>query len=256
MGDKLKHWRKDGNWLPGAKPAIEMERLSDELERCTEARARWKAARALSHAAASLAFNDALLDLDNVERSVAALRLAHRNGGATEFSGKAASFLARERLALLGIGDPETVFEKRKRVRVDCGCLAVGTDPKQARDWLLLNGTPAVEALNRGDLYVLGIGGDGTLSVRLRMVTGEHPVLTAKEYAAVTETGPIGYLKAGTLMAGEAAAIEKGVAFKVSAPVLVQPFALNRSGSPSVIFVICTAQSQSERLNAVPELQV
>ena len=190
-----------------------------------------------------------------MERSIAALTFAHRNGGATEFSGRVASFLARERLARLGIDDPIIVFEKRKRVRIDCGCLAIGTNSERARDWLLLNGPTAIATLNKGDLYIVGVGGDGALTVQLRMVTGGYPILAAKEYASVAGVGPVGYLEPGTLMLGEAAAIEKGIRLDVTESILVQPFLMNRGGSPSIVFVLCATKGLPDPLDTIPELQ-
>lgn len=256
MTTKLKYWRKDANWLPSERAIAETRRLSADLPRQGDVRSRWKTARALTHAAASLAYNDEPLTIARVEESLAALTVARRNGGATEFIGKAASFLARERLALLGLDEPETVFEKRKRIHVDTGTLAVGTSVRAAWDWLGLSGAASVEALNVGNLYAFGIGGDGSLTVRLRMVSGHHPVLTAKEYTAVDDVAPVGYLATGTLLAGEPGELGKGIKLSVDRPVLVQPFAILRGYTSSVIIVVCEAEDRPEPLQGVPELHL
>lgn len=254
MTAKLKYWRKDANWLgeDTAKDAI--ERGIATVTTVTNARDRWRAARVLSHAAASIAFNDDTLTLAAVEQSLDALGLAQRNGGRTEFSGRAASFLARERQTLLGLSDPTILFEKSRKIRVDCACVAIGTSPDVARDWLILQGQPAINALNNGNLYVLYLGSDGTFTVRLRFIDGSLPILAASEYGKVENTGPIGYLEGGRVFAGEPGALEKGIMFDTTEPMLVQPYAIARGRSVSLTFVICRTDKKPEPFDVVPEV--
>jgi hypothetical protein len=98
-----------------------------------------------------------------------------------------------KQLQLKGITEIKTLKTQLTHVEIESGLMAVG-DPE-----LAYKGSydlqKAVEAMNKGDFYCIGTGGDGTHDVILRLVDCPEPLATPKEHKFIINNSEVGIIR-------------------------------------------------------------
>ncbi|CAN0351339.1 unnamed protein product [Phaeothamnion confervicola] len=165
--------------------------------------------------------------------------------------------LVRRRFDLLGVGEPATVAEKKKRVVWDGGCLAAGSMAAVVHDMMGRTEPEIIGSMNAGTFYLVNLGGDGSASLTLRVIDFVEPMLPSREFAKTLAVSDVGWLNIedGVLMAGAAETLEDGAQLAVApGRYLVRLFSIGSISSSRLVFVACRSHSPVEALRGVPAL--
>jgi hypothetical protein len=249
----VERWHASSPWIPSGDVALRITELQASLMSAKDYRERKRHARALAFCCTSAAVSDADFSAGMLAQIIAAGQLAKRNGGATELLGRSMLHLVRRRLDLLGIGEPVTLSEKKKRVVWDGGCLAVGTNATDIRTMMSRSERDIVKAMNAGAFYLVNVGSDGSAPLTLRIVDSIEPMLPMREFAKTDAVSDVGWLdiKDGPLQAGAAEYLESGAKLSVATGRYAVRLFSTRS---RLTFVACRSNAAFEELRDTPSL--
>jgi hypothetical protein len=144
----VKNWRKIP-FLSAVAALEEIDRISRAIAVESDARLRMQLVRRLAFAGCSVAFaDDAAIELPTIRAAVAALHRARRAGATNEDLRRSLVLLQRLEATRLGLGDPETLAERRRTACVGSGCLAAAGRPLLADDTWLWREAEVVARIN------------------------------------------------------------------------------------------------------------
>lgn len=104
-------------------------------------------------------------------------------------TGTIAAGLARLRMERIGLtAAPILRASRGRRTGTDAGALSLGPREAFAGDWSF---AAMLDEINAGRRFELGLGGDGGVSVALRLLDGPEPFLEPKEYGKLVEASPL-----------------------------------------------------------------
>lgn len=276
---------------------VEIDRLAEQIAAGKDPRARIKQARRIGFLARELgaaAAVNASAWLDGavtparleamVEKARAAFWLAASKGGDPDFC--TLTMLAIARGALSGRKEATVLAEVSAVTRVETACLVATASPAFDPRVVFEDDSRhagVLEAMNRGDFYMLSLGGDGEYEVTLRIVDAPDPVITGDELARVIRATAPGFLsvEGPVLVCGPLEDITRGALLGLPQGLLkIQAFALapqedgmledreidgeaqaeEEDGEAiagfGLLFVACFAQTPPEPLARPPEIRL
>jgi hypothetical protein len=253
----VKKWHAKSRWIVPSDVLTRVSEIEVKLAASADYRERQSHAKALAFCCTSVAVSEVEFSADNLTRIMVAGQTAKRHGGSTELLSRSLLHIARRRLNLLGLGEPETLVEKKKRVSWDGGCVAVGSSAAVVRNMMPRPESEIVDCLNAGAFYMVNVGGDGRASLTLRIVDFVEPMLSSSEFAKAAAVSDIGWLKIedGMLLAGAAEAIDEGAQLSVApGRYLARLFSISSGSACRLAIVACRSNASVEKLRNIPSL--
>lgn len=250
----MKNWQKIP-YLPVDTALKEIADLSATLAKTNDLRLKMKLGRRLAFAGSSMAFTTEEVDLANLDGGIAALKLARKVGAKTDDLNRSLAWLTKLRLEKMGCDKFTIVAETKKTVAVDGGGLIAWSALHPPFEVWAGKPAAALAAMNRGEFFLIGMGGDGRYQVVVRVIDAPEPCVSPAEYDKLNSATEIGFLKItqstlhfgapDDLKACAKAPAENGV-------MKVQGFSVGRNGKP--ILVACAARTLPPPLQEIPEL--
>jgi len=250
----MKNWQKTP-WLSADAAMTEIRHLSTALAGEWDYRTSIRLGRRLAFAGSSLAFAPIQLELSTLDAGIAALRLSLKVGASTGDLRRSMAWLSKLRLDAIGCSNARITTEIKKVVLVENGCLVgSATETLDRADWAGRTDT-ALQAMNRGEFFLVSMGSDGRYCVRIRVVDSPEPCLSRKEYEKLEFATEVGFIRVTNSEVCFGAPEDLGHAAKIvvkNGITKVQCFAIGPR--PTIIFVVCASEEVPPPLRDFPGL--
>ncbi|MDQ2090436.1 hypothetical protein [Marimonas arenosa] len=176
---------------------MDVQTLRRNLEAChvASSRERRKLGRSLGHLAMTLEKADALSTPEDITLAIEALAIGADVHTYPQRYHMSRARLMNRRREVLGLSEPEISVEKSIRIDVEAGALIIA-DPSLSRD-MLFEANRAHATMNEHGFFVVALGGDGAVRVRLRVHRSGPCEPQASEFRRLREATPEGVLKLG-----------------------------------------------------------
>lgn len=257
MPMNVKKWQVRSRWIAPGEVLTRIAEIEAKLAVSSDFRERKSHGKALAFCCTSVAVSDAVFSTEDLARIIAAGYLAKRIGGATELLNRTLLHLVRRRLDLLGVGEPVTLAEKKRRVAWDSGCLAVGANADVVRTIMRRTESEILGSINAGALYMVNIGSDGSAPLTLRVVEFAEPMLPIRELTKTEAVSELGWLhiENGVMLAGAPEEIGKGVQLTVpDGRYVVRLFNVGSVSQLRLVVVACRSAVAIEELSDIPSV--
>lgn len=253
----MKSWLKLP-WLSAQDAVAEIGRLTEAISNEPNPRNRIKTARRLAFAGISLAIVDEDLPIEDLDRGIAALALAHRTGAQVDELNRAQAWLTKKRLEASGCAEAKILGEKKKNVVVESASLAAAPDNAGDGAFLTWRNADVLAAMNDGRFFNVAFQGDDVYPVTLRWIDAAEPVLKADEYKYVEASSEVGFLRIGSgeLRFGAPEDLDAAAVLEVpDGLALVRVFCIRKRGRARIILVACPAENPPPPLTRLPEVE-
>ena len=252
----MDNWRKIP-WLSVGAAKEEIGTLTTALDSQTDPRNRIKTARRLAYAGSSIAFSEDPLDVATIDVALAALRRARKHGAVTDDLNRSMAWLSKIRLDVTGCADFQVLAEKKKRVPVETACLAASGHENLDSEIWVGDSDVVLEAMNRGDFFLVSVRYDGLFAVTLRIIDAPDPVLKSSEYRHLEYSTDVGFLKIenSELRCGAPEDMENAACVTVQNGLFKVQLHHLQARSDKYVLVACETETNEEPLETVPELE-